>query len=627
MTQRHFIFDYDSTFIQAESFDELIRYVLRNQSNQESLLDEIERLTELSMNGQFSFHESLDMRLKGIRVTRNDIDKVAQSLKNKISPSFLRHKSFFEQYRDSIYVFSGGFIELIWPVIKSFGIPYDKIYANQFLYNHEGEVVDYDRLNPLCQDRGKVQLLQQLDLPGDIVVVGDGYNDYEMKDAGLAHTFFAYTETVSRDNVIKNADGVINNLEGLFLSCNLEVEPSPKPKKALLLENLHPFVSDYLKSHNFEVTTIPKALPEEELAKALEDVAVLGIRSKTQISSKLLEHANALESIGAFCIGTNQIDVQACLKKGISVFNAPFSNTRSVVELTLAHIIMLFRRLAEQNSYMHQGVWEKTSAQCREVRGKTLGIIGYGNIGSQLSVLAENLGMQILYYDIEEKMPLGNAKATESMADLLAQSDVVSLHVDGRASNHNLIDHAALRCMKPQSYLINLSRGFVVDLDALKEALDDKHVLGAALDVFPQEPSRNQSNFFVPLADYPQVILSPHIGGSTLEAQENIGQFVANRLQEYSQLGATMNSVNFPQLQLPSIQGSHRIIHIHDNVPGILAKINSLLAEHNVNIEGQYLKTNESIGYVITDVNALNGDGFIQDLSAIDHTIKVRILY
>lgn len=627
MANRKFIFDFDSTFVQVECFDELHKYAVKEKPDLQPLIDDFAKMTDQAMNGQFSFRESLDLRINAIPLTQKQIQTFAQRLTNFISPSFMRNMPFFEAYKDDIYIFSGGFIEFIWPVAKMFGLHYEHIFANQFLYNHEGVVVDFDRNNPLSQDKGKVMLLQKLNLEGDICVIGDGYNDYEMKEAGLAHTFFAYTENVQRENVCNVADGVFSDLEGIFLACNIETKPIPKKKKALLLENVHPYAINHLKSYGFEVETRTGSLTEKELIEALDGVSLLGVRSKSPITKEVIASSSTLEAVGAFCIGTNHIDIEACLNQGIGVFNAPFSNTRSVVELALGHIIMLMRKVFEKNAKLHDGKWEKSATQCHEVRGKTLGIIGYGNIGSQLSVLAENLGMQVLFYDLEEKLPLGNAQSCHHMHELLEQSDIVSLHVDGRASNHNLIDSKALAAMKEHSYLINLSRGHVVDLEALEVSLKKGHLLGAAIDVFPKEPKSNDEPFTMPLQGLKQVALTPHIGGSTQEAQFNIGQFVAHRLQEFSQLGSTVNCVNLPQLQLPAIQGSHRIIHTHQNVPGILAKINSLLAEYNINIEGQYLKTNERVGYVITDVNVLDGASFVDRLKAIDHTISVRVLY
>ncbi len=627
MANRKYIFDFDSTFIQTEGFDELLKFIANKNPEHQGLLEDITQETDRSMNGQHSFRESLEHRLRAFPLHKDQIEEVALQLKEQVSSSFLRNQSFFKEHKDDIYIVSGGFIEFIWPIAKMFNLHYDHVFANQFLYDFNGYVHDFDRANPLSQDKGKVILLQQLKLPGDIVVIGDGYNDYEMKEAGLVSTFFAYTENVIRDNVCKVADGVFSDLEGVFLACGIETSSPPPIKKALLLENIHPFVEAHFKSHGFEVESHAGSLGIADLKRSLQDISILGIRSKTQINKELIECAPKLEAIGAFCIGTNHIDLTASLEKGIGVFNAPFSNTRSVVELALGEIIMLLRRIAERNDDLHRGQWKKSAAQSYEARGKTLGIIGYGNIGSQLSILAESLGMHVLFYDLEEKLPLGNAKSCIQMTDLLKQSDIVTLHVDGRASNHHLIDAAMMSQMKDQSYLLNLSRGHVVDLDALKVMLDNKKIAGAALDVYPSEPQTNNDTFHSPLQEYPQVILTPHIGGSTKEAQFNIGQFVAHRLQEFSQLGATVNCVNLPQLQLPAIQGSNRIIHTHRNVPGILAKINSLFAAHNINIVGQYLKTNESIGYVITDISEPGDHELIQRLRDIEQSICIRVLY
>jgi D-3-phosphoglycerate dehydrogenase len=332
-------------------------------------------------------------------------------------------------------------------------------------------------------------------------------------------------------------------------------------------------------------------------------------------------------AIGAFCIGTNQIDLDAATKKGVAVFNAPFSNTRSVVELAIAEMIMLIRNIVDKSNKMHKGQWDKSAKGSFEVRGKKLGIIGYGNIGAQLSVLAENLGMKVLYYDKEEKLALGNATKCKSMKELLTQSDIVTLHVDGRESNTNIIGENEFAQMKKGVIFLNLSRGHVVDVKALRENILNGKVAGCSVDVFPYEPISNDEEFISELRGLPNTILSPHIGGSTLEAQENIGNFVPGKIMDYINSGNTSNSVNFPNLTLPTLENAHRLIHIHNNVPGILAKINNVLAAHGINIVGQYLKTNEHIGYVITDINKEYDKDVIKDLRAIEHTIKFRVLY
>src|SRR5688500_1081306 len=332
-------------------------------------------------------------------------------------------------------------------------------------------------------------------------------------------------------------------------------------------------------------------------------------------------------AIGAFCIGTNQIDLKTAAEKGVAVFNAPFSNTRSVVELAIAEMIILIRNIADKSIKMHKGIWDKSAKGSFEVRGKKLGLIGYGNIGTQLSVIAESLGMKVLYYDTEEKLSLGNAVKCKTMKEVLEQSDVVSLHVDGRVTNTNLVGQREFDIMKKGVIFINLSRGHVVDIKSLKENVLSGKVAGCAIDVFPHEPASNNEEFVSELRGLPNTILSPHIGGSTLEAQENIGNFVPGKIMDYINTGSTSNSVNFPNLTLPILENAHRLIHIHNNVPGILARINQVLADHGINIVGQYLKTNEAIGYVITDINKDYDKEVIAKLRAIDNTIKFRMLY
>ena len=402
-------------------------------------------------------------------------------------------------------------------------------------------------------------------------------------------------------------------------------------RRALLLENIHSGAAQRLREHGLEVDTYPGSLGDAELVEALEDVSVLGIRSKTQLTGEIIEAAGSLEVVGTFCIGTNQVDLRACLDRGIPVFNAPYSNTRSVVELALGQIIILMRNVLEKSALLHRGRWYKSSGDAREIRGKRLGIVGYGNIGSQLSVLAEALGMEVVFFDVEEKLALGNARPVRSLHELLATSDAISVHVDGRPSNRLLFGPREFEAMKDGVVFMNLSRGFVVDLDALRDALDRGKVRSAAVDVFPREPRRDGDPFESPLAGLDSVLLTPHIGGSTQEAQENIGGFVADKLLGYLERGSTSLSVNFPNLQLPGLgraRGNvHRIVHIHANVPGVLAQINQLAATRDINVVGQYLKTNERVGYVITDVAGNYDASMVEALMAIPQTIRVRVLY
>lgn len=406
------------------------------------------------------------------------------------------------------------------------------------------------------------------------------------------------------------------------------IDPLPENRmNILLLEGIHPAAEAILKRAGFNVEVHPSVMNESELIEKIKNVSVIGIRSMTHLTSKVLENAESLLAIGAFCIGTNQIDLTSAAKRGIPVFNAPFSNTRSVVELAVAEMIMLMRNIPDKSVKLHMGIWEKSSGNSYEVRGKSLGIIGYGNIGTQLSVLAESLGMKVYYYDTVEKQGLGNAAGCRTLKELLEISDVVSLHVDGRESNTNIIGEREFGWMKKGVIFINLSRGHVVDIHSLKENIRSGKVAGCAIDVHVNEPLSSSEEFESELRGLPNTILTPHIGGSTVEAQENIGHYVPGKIIDFIKTGSTANSVNFPNLTLPVSENVHRLIHIHENVPGILAGINKVLADHGMNIAGQHLKTNEILGYVITDTDKEFNKNVINDICNIDHTIKFRVLY
>lgn len=409
----------------------------------------------------------------------------------------------------------------------------------------------------------------------------------------------------------------------------LDLTSYPKDKiKVLFLENISDKAVQYFKQQGYtDVKKISGALSEEELIKVIKDVHILGIRSKTFISKKVLDSAKKLQAIGCFCIGVNQVDLKACKQKGVAVFNAPYSNTRSVAELVIGASILLIRRILDKNSAAHQGIWNKEAKGSFELRGKTMGIIGYGNIGTQLSVMAEAMGMRVQFYDVETKLPLGNAQAKKSMKEIVSTSDIISLHVPETSQTKNLINKAVLKQFKNGSILINYARGEVVDLDALTQALKDKHIAGAAIDVFPVEPEKNGDAFHTPLQGLSNVLLTPHIGGSTEEAQENIGEDVSIKLYQYLERGVSNGSHTIPSLSLPPVDGAHRILHIHRNVPGVLGAINTLLSKNKINIVGQYLKTNDEIGYVVLDVDSKLSKQAMTLLKEVKETIRVRMLY
>jgi len=410
---------------------------------------------------------------------------------------------------------------------------------------------------------------------------------------------------------------------------NIDTTSYPKEKiKVLFLENISDKAVQYFKEQGYtDVKKVAGALSEEELIKVIKDVHILGIRSKTFISKKVLDSAKKLQAIGCFCIGINQVDIKACKQKGVALFNAPYSNTRSVAELVIGAAIMLIRRISDKNIAAHNGIWNKEAKGSFELRGKTMGIIGYGNIGTQLSVMAEAMGMKVKFYDIETKLPLGNASSVKSIKDLVSSSDIISLHVPETNQTKNLISKSVINQFKQGAILINYARGEVVDLEALSIAIKDKQVSGAAIDVFPIEPEKNGDKFTTPLQGLSNVILTPHIGGSTEEAQENIGEDVSIKLYQYLERGVSYGSHTIPSISLPPVEHAHRILHIHNNVPGVLSAINTVMSKNKINIVGQYLKTNDEIGYVVLDVDSKLSKTAIALLKEVKHTIRVRMLY
>jgi len=627
--QQYFIIDFDSTFVTVETLDELANIALTNNPHKETILQQIREITKQGMEGTISFPQSLEKRLSLFKPDTIYINQLIFQLQKSITPSLLRNKNFFTQFAKQIYIISGGFKEYIVPIVEKIGIESAHVLANTFIFDKNDTVTGYDRKNPLSQENGKINAVKKLGLKGEIIVVGDGYTDYQIKEAGIAKKFFAFTEHIARPSVIEKADKTIANFDELLYYFRVpRVLSYPKSKiNVLLLENIHENASKVFSKEGYQITSLPQSLSEDELIDRLQNISIVGIGSRTQITKKVAENAPKLLCVARFGIGTNNIDLVACAQKGIAVFNAPFSNTRSVVELALGEIIILYRRVFEKSEKLHKGVWDKTAKNCHELRGKKLGIIGYGNIGSQLSVLAEMMGMKVYFYDLVEKLALGNAQPCSSLEELLETVDVISLHIDGRKENAKLIGEKEFTIMKDGVIFINTARGHVIDVNALAKYIKSGKILGAALDVFPQEPKSNTELFTSPLQGLSNVILTPHIGGRSEEAQAHMGEFVPEKVITFINTGNTTVSVNFPNLSLPAQENAHRVIHIHKNVPGVLADINKVFANHKINIEGQYLKTNEHIGYVITDINNVYDKTVVKELKEIDGTIRVRVLY
>ncbi len=634
MKKTYFIIDFDSTLIQKEGLDELAGVVLKDNPKREEILLKIQEITDAGMEGKIAFDESLNKRLQLLSITSSSIEETRNLLKKQITPSFLKNKSFFSKFKDSIYIVSGGFREFIIPVAKELGIKESHILANTFVLDKKGNVVGVDIKNPLSQKGGKARAVESLKLEGEIFVIGDGYTDYEIKETlnekgSKEIKFIAFTENKYRESVVTKADYSVPNFDEFLYVYGFPPSTSyPKHRlSVLLLENIHQKAIIAFEKEGYAVEYFEKSISQEVLKEKIPHVSLLGIRSKTQVTKDILHEGKRLLGIGAFCIGTDQIDLLESKKRGVAVFNAPYSNTRSVVELAVGEIIMLSRGVFEKSNKLHQGIWDKSATGSMETRGKTLGIVGYGNIGSQLSVLAENLGMKVVFFDTDEKLALGNARKCESLKELFKVSDVISLHIDGSEKNRNLIDKKSFAQMKQGVIFLNLSRGIVVSIPDLTEALKSGKVRAAALDVFPEEPEGKGDKFVSSLQLFPQVILTPHVAGSTLEAQEEIGEFVAKRLIEYLNTGSTMLSVSLPQINPPKMEKTHRLLHIHTNTPGVLAKLNHVLVAHKRNILGQYLKTDEQIGYVVTDINKKYDETLLSELKQIDGTIKTRILY
>ena len=626
--KRSYVFDFDSTLTKVEALDVLAEITLTNNPNKNAIIQEIIDITNLGIDGEISFTESLERRIQLLKANKADLSSLVNALKKQVSKSIESNKSFFEDFAENIYVISCGFKEFIDPIVKEYNIPSERVFANTFEFARDGEIIGFDANNPLSKHNGKIQCLKDMNLEGEIQVIGDGYSDYVTREAGIADTFFAYTENVSREKTTENADHIAPNLDEFLYVNDLPRNISyPKNRiKILLLENVHSDAFKKLSKDGFTVETVSKSLSEDELIEKIKDVHVLGIRSKTNVTRRVIEAAERLMVVSAFCIGTKQIDLEACKENGVVVFNAPYSNTRSVVELAIGEIIMLMRSVFQRSTEIHNGQWNKTAAGSKEVRGKKLGIVGYGNIGKQLSILAEALGMDVCYYDVEDKLALGNATKIDELSELLAVSDVVTLHVDDNSSNKNFFGEKEISQMKDGAHLVNLSRGFVVNIEALVAALKSGKLAGAAVDVYPEEPRKN-GEFYTDLKGLSNVILTPHVGGSTEEAQRDIADFVPSKIMAYINSGNTVDAVNFPNIRLPRQTKAHRFLHIHKNVPGVMAKINKVLAEYNLNIIGQYLSTDSSVGYVITDLDKEYNTAVLEELRKIDGTIKFRVLY
>lgn len=641
---KNIIFDFDSTIINAEGIELVIQNALQrvDENERKAKLEQLRQITNTVTNGEMPLSEAFHRRFALAEITLADVKRAAAEILQTINPTVRETISALKSRGKSLFVFSTSFEQIVKPVAKELGLADENIFANR-VRAHGEQVLGVNEKRPLFMSMGKVYIAEWLKnegrLDGDTAVVGDGFSDLAIRKNNIAQTFVYFSGTNSRPNIRKEADFVVDRFDQLLpLFCSTEelsnetaealVISSPiekeKAPQIILLENIHKsatsrFVQSKCLTEHYKVSW-----NENELCRQAESANILGIRSKTKLTARVISCLPNLWAIGAFCIGTNQIDLAAATNAGLPVFNAPYSNTRSVAELVAGEVIMLMRRISEKSSAAHQGKWLKGASGCTEIRGKTAGIIGYGHIGSQVSILLENLGMSVIFHDIVDKLPLGNVKRAQGLHDVLARADVVTLHVPDTTETRGMIGKKELAMMKEGAFLINASRGKVVDLEALRSALIEGHISGAAVDVFPQEPAEPEAPFYSPLQNVPNVILTPHIGGSTQEAQENIARYVSEKLLRFINTGATIGAVNLPEIDLPRVPGTHRILYFHKNVPGVLAKINSVFARREINVEGQILQTRGSVGYLVVDVDSQISAHVFDIMKHIAETIKVR---
>ncbi len=640
------IFDFDSTIINTEGVELILHRALqRVEPKARSLqIKKLNQISSMAYIGETSIADALHQCFALAQVHREDVQAAAAEVLNALNPKVADTFAALQDAGKRIFIFSTGFDELVRPVTRALHVDDDHVFTNQLIFDFKGGVIGFNEKNPLFLNVGKGFLVEQLKndgrLPGGTAVVGRGASDLSIRKNNAAQMFVYFASAQPHDEIRRQADLVVDRFDHLlplffsehelsnekmqvYYEENGILDAAAKPN-VLLLENIHDNAVQKFIKEGLELRMLKGALRNDELCVGARDVNVLGIRSQTRVTAKTIANLQNLWVVGAFCIGTNQIDLDAAADAGIPVFNAPYSNTRSVAELVVGEIIMLMRRIPEKSQAAHAGQWLKSASGCSEIRGKTVGIIGYGHIGSQVSVLLENLGMSVCFHDVIDKLPLGNAQKASGLDQLLQASDVVTLHVPDTPETRNLVGAEQIASLKEGAFLINSSRGKVVDLDALRAALDSGAVAGAAVDVFPKEPNQPHDAFSSPLQGARNVILTPHIGGSTQEAQINIANYVSDKLLRFIHTGATSGSINFPEVDLPRVPNTHRILHVHHNVPGVLAKINSLFARRGINVAGQLLQTRDHIGYLIVDVNQQVSDQVLDLMGHIAETIKVR---
>jgi len=598
MQQPWFIIDFDSTFTQVEAMEELAAMSLKNDPEKDAIIEQIKHLTDLAMDGKMPFNKSLKARIALLSAKKYHINMLVNKLRKKVSPSFARNKAFFKQYQGRVLIVSGGFKEFIVPVVKSFNIDENCVYANTFIYDKKNNIIGADEDNFLAQNGGKVKLLKQLKLKGKVIAIGDGYTDYEMRESGMAEQFFAFTENIARERVIAKADYIAPSLDEILYKMKLPMALSfPKSRITAVLLGKDTFTAEsFFQLEGYKV--IKRETLTTKTQTDLKEASIIVSSLKQEIEN--LNSFTKLISLAVWGGYNFQFNTHIAQQMAVPIFNAPFANTRSVVELGLGFMFQLSR---QTNT---------------ELRGKKIGIIGYGNAGSLMGVLAQNLGMEVLYFDEKDRAPLGNAIACKTIVDLLKKANFVV--VLNSKNTGTILAEKEIKQMQPLSCLINLSYDDSIDFLAAQKLVQSKKLFGLAVD-FQKEENFNKIEI------NSQIIATLNKRNNNKETQQNIAHFTTQKIIQYINTGNIGSSLNFPEIQLPALVGSHRFIHIHKNKPGILAKINAVLAKNKINIIGQYLKTNESLGYVITDVAKKYDNEVISELKKIEFTLKFRVIY
>ncbi len=603
MKPTFYIFDFDSTFTEVEAMEELAEISLANDPEKELLIEKIKQLTDMAMDGNMPFNKSLKARIALLSAKKYHIGMLVNRLRKRVSHSFVRNKKFFKEERENIYIVSGGFKEFIVPIVKPYFVDPSHVFANTFVYDNKNNIVGADEDNFLSQENGKVKLLKQLKLQGNVVVIGDGYTDYQIYEAGLAHKFFAYTENVSRAKVLERAEWIAPSLDEILYTEKLPMALSfPKTRLKAVLWGEETFLAEQaLKAEGYKIEKLPIKSNKLILKQGIHDAHLLLFSEAADLSKVSLKEIKLLTA-GVWGEQVNAELGDKWAQSGVAIFGSEYAHTRSIAELALLLILQLNRNLGA------------------ELQGKRLGIIGYGHSGSMISVMCEHLGMEVFYYDIDEKPALGNAKRVKLIPDLLKKCDTLVLSTGKRFGNEELIGAKELKQMHDGAILINLSYDITVDLKACQAALNSGKLAGFGMDFMNQNPVENnwkENN----------IVLSYQSRMATKQVQQNTANMLGERLIGFINSGNTKGSINFPALNLPALLQSHRFIHVHQNKAGVLAQINGILAQHKINITGQYLKTNDSIGYVITDVNKQYSEKVLDDLRAVPETIKFRVLY